>query len=100
MNGLVSVLKINQSLFERVVPFNQETDKLLLLDFTNNNLELADNILDDVRSFSAYINLKIENRSALYGIGGYGEHREVYNRSKVFDGKIPGEEPRRFHLGI
>ena len=36
----------------------------------------------------------------MYGIGGYGEYREVYSRSRVFDGTFPGEEPRRLHLGI
>ena len=100
MNELVSVLIVNQPLFEKVVPFNQEKDKLLLVDFTDKNPELTDDVLGDVRSFSTYINRKIENRGARYGIGGYAEHREVYGRSRVFDGKTPGEEPRRVHLGI
>ena len=34
------------------------------------------------------------------GIGGYGEHRTVYSRSRVFDPLKPGEEPRRLHLGV
>ncbi|MBO9684502.1 MAG: peptidoglycan DD-metalloendopeptidase family protein, partial [Flavisolibacter sp.] len=34
-----------------------------------------------------------------YGIGGYGEHRTIYRRSKVFD-SADGGEARRLHLGI
>ncbi|MFI5132300.1 MAG: peptidoglycan DD-metalloendopeptidase family protein [Chitinophagales bacterium] len=100
MDNLVSILKNNRSLFEKIVPFNSRKDGLLLLDFTAENPELTDNVLEDVRSLSAYINQKLENSRSLFGIGGYGEHREVYSKSKVFDAKAPGEEPRRFHLGI
>ena len=97
---LISLLKTNQAVFETVVPFDPGRNKLLLMDFTDNNKELTDEILDDTRTFTTYINTKLENNSALYGIGGYGEYRSVYCKSKVFDGKTPGEEPRRFHLGI
>jgi peptidoglycan LD-endopeptidase LytH len=96
---LISVLKANRSGFGRIVPFDPEKNKLLLLDFTDNNKELTDDIVNDTRIFSAYINRRLENEKARYGIGGYGEHRTVYNKSKVFDGKFPGDEPRRLHLG-
>jgi peptidoglycan LD-endopeptidase LytH len=100
MEDLISILRRYSSQFEKVVPFDRNADNLLLLDFTGGNPELTSNVLDDVRSFSAYINGKLHARNALYGIGGYAEHREVYSRSKVFDAKNPGEEPRRLHLGI
>jgi len=100
MNQLVEILKANQSSFETVVPFNPGKDRLLPLDFNRNNIELTDEILNDTRSFTDYINNKLREAKALYGIGGYNEYREVYSRSKVFDAAIPGEEPRRLHLGI
>src|SRR5258706_11901071 len=100
MGSLVSLLINNQSLFERIVPFDPEKDGLLLLDFTVSNAELTNDVFDDVRSFSRYISQKLDHGNARYGIGGYGEHREVYSRSKVFDGKTPADEPRRVHLGI
>jgi murein DD-endopeptidase MepM/ murein hydrolase activator NlpD len=100
MDKLISILKSEKPLFEPVVPFNPEKDKLSLFDFTASNKELTDEVLNDVRSFSEYINRKLEKAKARYGIGGYGEHREVYSRSKVFDGNTPGEEPRRLHLGV
>lgn len=97
---LISVLKKNQPGFDPVIPFVPQRDKFLLLDFTNNNKELTDDIMNDTKAFSGYINRILENKKARYGIGGYAEYRTVYNKSKVFDGKAPGEEPRRLHLGI
>jgi murein DD-endopeptidase MepM/ murein hydrolase activator NlpD len=100
MNQLISILETSQQAFGPVVSFDPVKNKLLLLDFTNANHELTEPILSDTRSFCAYINHKLENAGALYGIGGYGEYREVYSQSKVFDATIRGEEPRRLHLGI
>lgn len=98
MSDLVSILRSHT--FESVVPFDPSKDRLLLLDFTINNTELTDDILKDVRSFTGYVNHKLNNANVPYGIGGYDEHREVYSRSNVFDARVPGEEPRRLHLGI
>ena len=105
MNDLVSILNMNKAGFERVVPFDPASDKLLLLDFTGNNTELTDEVLDDVRAFSYYINNKLQSSHARYGIGGYAENRTVYRRSKIFNGSSSvwseGEdEPRSLHLGI
>jgi len=100
MNQLNEILKANQSSFEAVVPFNPGKDNLLLLDFTNKNIELTDEVLKDTRPFIDYINNKLREAKVLYGIGGYNEYREVYSRSRVFDAAVPGEEPRRLHLGI
>jgi peptidoglycan LD-endopeptidase LytH len=100
MIDLVSILQQHHSSFESVVPFNPLKDKLLLFDFTANNTELNDDILNDTRTSSDYIYHKLQNAKALYGIGGYNEYREVYSHSRVFDAASPGEEPRRLHLGI
>jgi len=97
---LIRVLQANKELFAGVVPFNPEKDKMLRLDFTNGNAELNEDIFSDLRTFSAYVNRKLEENNARYGIGGYDEHRTVYSASKVFDGKTEGDEPRRLHLGI
>ena len=97
---LISLLQSNQPGFASIVPFDPEKNKLLLLDLTENNKELTDEIMNDTRSFIDYINGKLESKKALFGIGGYGEHRTVYSKSKVFDARVPGEEPRRFHIGI
>jgi len=82
-----------------IVPFDPLTDKLLKLDFTEANTGLTDEVLKDTNLFSSYVNEQLVNARARYGIGGYDEHRTVYSRSKVFDSPVPGEEPRRLHLG-
>lgn len=81
-----------------VVLFNPVTDRLLSLDFTERNPELA-GLLQDTQGFISWVNQKLKAAGARYGIGGYGEHRTVYSSSAVFDPELPGEEPRRLHLG-
>ena len=81
----------------KVVDFNPVTDSLLPLDFTSNNTELSPDILTDTDSFSNWVDNKLSENNAIYGIGGYNEHRAIYSRSEHFDA---AEEPRRLHLGI
>ncbi len=86
--------------FHPVVQFDAGREKLLPLDFTEQNGELTADIIGDTGRFSEYIHGKLEGARAKFGIGGYAEHRTVYSRSRVFDAPVPGEEPRRLHLGI
>jgi peptidoglycan LD-endopeptidase LytH len=95
-----NIIRKNQRSFHRVVDFNPSKETLLPLDFTDNNTELNANILDDINAFSVYVERQLKGASAKFGIGGYAEHRTIYNRSRVFDGAHVGEEPRRLHLGI
>ena len=69
--------------FARVVPF-EEKDKLLLMDFTEKNKELTDDLVKDTNKFNQYINQKLGDARAKYGIGGYGENRTIYRRSEMF----------------
>src|SRR5687768_891155 len=89
----------HQPSFHAVVPFDPGKDKLLHLDFTENNRDLTKEIIEDTQKFTGYINKKLQAAGARYGIGGYGEHRAVYARSRHFDSPVAGEEPRRIHLG-
>ncbi len=98
-SSLSSILKKHQQAFHPVVLFDAAKDKLLALDFTSGNKELTDDMLSDTNKFTRWVNEKLINGNARYGIGGYNEHRTVYSISKVFDGDKPGEEPRRLHLG-
>lgn len=97
MKILEEILNDNCTSFHQVVPFLPAKDKLLQLHFTQENKELTEGILTSTELFTSYINSKLHSAGAKYGIGGYGEHRTIYSRSKVFDGV---DEPRRFHLGI
>jgi murein DD-endopeptidase MepM/ murein hydrolase activator NlpD len=105
--SLISLLKTNAGQFAPVVPFSSARDKLLPLDFTAANYELTAEVLQDTKLFTEYINRRLGNAGARYGIGGYAEHRTVYSRSKIFGvaevsstGRdSEGAEPRRLHLG-
>ncbi len=96
---LIQVLKKNQQQFHPVILFDIIKDKFLPLDFTVQNTLINDNILQDTKQFTGWVNRKLATAPARYGIGGYAEHRTVYSSSKVFDAEMPGEEPRRLHLG-
>ncbi len=84
-------LKLHINEFARVVPF-EEMDKLLLMDFTDKNKELTDEILLNTNLFIDYINGKLKAADAKYGIGGWNEHRTIYSRSKMF-GPSPTATP-------
>jgi murein DD-endopeptidase MepM/ murein hydrolase activator NlpD len=81
----------------KVVDFDADTDNLLLLDFTDNNTELTSGDIADTERFSDWVSHKLKQNNCLYGIGGYFEHRTIYNRGALFD---TDDEPRRLHLGI
>lgn len=89
-------LKVLKPLFHQVVPY-AENDKLVHLDFTENNNELTDTIVNDIELFIQYIKATLIRNNARYGIGGYNENRTIYRRSKLFDAD---DEPRTVHLGI
>jgi peptidoglycan LD-endopeptidase LytH len=112
---IITLLRKHQKDFYPVVPFDEGKDRLLQVDFTENNHELTDDILNDTSKFTTYINNKLAMANAKYGIGGYAEHRTLYRMSELFGsskvsslGEDPptgqaglgGIEPRRLHLGI
>ncbi|HVF96340.1 MAG TPA: hypothetical protein VM871_03420, partial [Flavisolibacter sp.] len=86
-------LKAHAGEFARVVPY-EVTDKLLLMDFTERNKELTDEILLDTNLFIQYINEKLKDAGARYEIGGWNEHRTIYRRSTIF-GPSPTTIPLR-----
>ncbi|MBN9379647.1 MAG: peptidoglycan DD-metalloendopeptidase family protein [Chitinophagaceae bacterium] len=96
-NNIREVLKEHQGTFHPVVPFDPQRDRLYPFDFTSDNKELRPEQIADTENFANYINQTLRAHGARYGIGGYGEHRTLYARSRHFD---TGEEPRRLHLGI
>jgi len=97
MKTFEQIIKSNASLIKKVVDFDASIDKLLPLDFTVSNTELTDEILDNTDIFSTWVNQKLKTNNAIYGIGGYNEHRTIYSRSIHFD---TAEESRRLHLGV
>ncbi|WP_235921203.1 peptidoglycan DD-metalloendopeptidase family protein [Foetidibacter luteolus] len=101
---LAGLLKKNQPSYHPVIPFNPAVDKLLLMNFTATNKNLTDDILNNLPLFSNYISQTLQEAGAVYGIGGYNEHRTIYKRSALFNAlqhSASGEsQDRRLHLGI
>ncbi len=95
----ISIIKKHQHSFHSIVSFDPKKDKLLALDFTENNQDLTAEIIENTEKFTAYIKQQLQTANCQLGIGGYAEYRTVYNRSRVFDADKPGAEPRRVHLG-
>jgi murein DD-endopeptidase MepM/ murein hydrolase activator NlpD len=93
------VIKFYTGGIHPVVPFNPAKDKLVLFDFSRNNKELPADITGNTDLFSEYVDKKLEEADASYGIGGYNEMRNFYDRSEVFNDDGTGE-PRRLHLGM
>lgn len=99
VHHFIRILKIHQSSFHPVVPFNPEKENLLPMDFSSSNTSFEPHIFSDTKKFTASIAEQLRTANARYGIGGYNELREVYSMSRVFDALNPEEEPRRLHLG-
>jgi murein DD-endopeptidase MepM/ murein hydrolase activator NlpD len=97
-NILQERLKAHSHTFHKLVDFNAVKEKLVHLDFTNTNKELGEIDLTNTETFSAYVEGKLKKEKAKFGIGGYNELRDLYERSIVFDSS--GVEPRRLHIGI
>jgi murein DD-endopeptidase MepM/ murein hydrolase activator NlpD len=94
---LENYIKSHPSEIGKVVDYNPATDHLLKFDFTASNTELRPEDVNDTDKFSNWINKKLKDNKARYGIGGYMEHRTLYARSELFNS---GDEPRRLHLGV
>lgn len=80
-----------------VMPQLQTPEKVCLLDFSPHNSELLAIDVADTVVFSQYVEKVLADKKALAGVGGYMEWREIYRRSRLFDGE--GED-RCIHLGV
>jgi len=83
--------------FHPVVNFEPGKDKLLPMDFSENNQELTATIYSHIDAFTRYIEQLLQANNSRYGIGGYNERRVIYAASTHFDDT---DEPRRLHLGV
>jgi murein DD-endopeptidase MepM/ murein hydrolase activator NlpD len=94
---LKNFIKTHPGKVGKVVDFNPKTDRLFKFDFTASNTELSPDDVNDTEKFSHWVNKKLTDNKAQYGIGGYMEHRTLYARSELFN---TTDEPRRLHLGV
>ncbi len=96
---LPHLLSKHQRSFHRVIDFVPGKHTLMSMDFTAKNKEITAAMLEDTDLFCNYIKTVLQKNNADFGIGGYGELRTVYNRSRLFDPERPGDEPRSLHIG-
>jgi len=94
---LETFLKNNSKLFTSVFSFSLADKKIFPLDLSVNNKELNDIDLFSVEELNAYIRKKVAEAKAEIAIGGYGEDRMIYRKSKHFGS---GNQARTFHLGV
>ena len=100
MKELSAALLRNRHSFHPLVSFDPQQDKLIKLDFSAGQTEQDPAIFSSTEVFSKWVDDKLKENGAIYGVGGYGELRSIYGLSNVFDAAIEGEEPRRFHIGM
>ena len=95
---LITVLQRHFTEFHPVVPVGPGI-RFIRFDFTRHNNWLPADVLTNTAVFSELVDHQLGSEKATYGIGGYAEHRTLYDRSAVFNADRPGDEPRRLHLG-
>lgn len=94
---LEDFLKENVKLFTSVFPFSIADKQQFQLDLSVDNHELNKIDLFSVEELNNYILKKVKAQKADLAIGGYGEDRMVYRKSKHFGA---GENARSIHLGV
>jgi peptidoglycan LD-endopeptidase LytH len=95
MSTLSALLKRHQVSYHPILSVHHEITRLRSLDLSQNNLQLPVFDAANDRSFFEWIEAQLQDVHFL--VGGYGELRNMYARSSLFDAK---DEPRRFHLGL
>ncbi|RFZ92190.1 peptidase M23 [Mucilaginibacter conchicola] len=94
---LAAYIKAHPHAFGKVVDVDLLRDKLYPLDLTISNTDLTAELVSDTAAFSQYVDERLAANKCRYAVGGYMEHRTIYNRSELFGTE---GEPRRLHLGV
>jgi len=91
-----NIILRNRHHFHQVLEFDPQKERLIRLDLSGWSKE----IFEDTEKFTRYVESELHHAKARFGIGGYGENRTLYSRSKLFGAGSEGGEPRTVHLGI
>lgn len=84
-NALENILQKHTENFHSVVEFDPSKEKLFVFDFTATNTEITAAEIVNTEKLSQYINNKLKQANAKYGIGGYNENRILYTKSQLFN---------------
>jgi murein DD-endopeptidase MepM/ murein hydrolase activator NlpD len=97
MDKLIQNIKEASGKGINVLDFQFMEQDILIPDLSDSNRELDTVDLDNAYEFGTWLNQKMATNSKKIAIGGYGEDRVVYKRSKHFG---QGPDSRSIHLGI
>lgn len=91
--NLAQLLEANRDSFHPVVPFTS-SDRIVLIDFAEENEAHADHILNDEDAFVSYMYKKLQDDEIKYVIGGYDMQTPTYRK------RLGSAEKSTIHLGI
>lgn len=97
MDKLIEILKKKAGSGISVLDLQYDQTDIYVPNLTESNPELENLDLDNAEEFGQWLTGKINANHAKIAIGGYGEDRVVYKRSKHFG---MGENARSIHLGV
>lgn len=80
------------------VALTMTAENTVQLDLSKSNRDPAFQAIHNIADFEKYLSAFLQNHRKEYGIGGYGEHRAIYQRFKHF--KSDQAPERDHHLGI
>jgi murein DD-endopeptidase MepM/ murein hydrolase activator NlpD len=96
---LSRLLMQHASRLRPVIPIDPVRHRMVSMDLSASNGRFVTEHFLDPNRFDAAVNAYLAEAGADFAYGGYGERREMYAVSAVFDGGVAAE-PRRLHLGI
>lgn len=96
INKLNAALRADRAVFKPVIPQEYLSSPPHIFDLTKNNPEVASLDVADTPAFADYINAVLQKSGCVWGLGGYGENRGVY-QSPLFQAQ---GEARSVHLAL
>lgn len=97
MDKLIQTIKETVGKGINVLDFQYTEQDIYIPDLSDHNRELDKIDIDNAEEFGTWLDHKLTESNKKIAIGGYGEDRVVYKRSKHFG---QGPDARSIHLGV
>ncbi|WP_289024070.1 peptidoglycan DD-metalloendopeptidase family protein [uncultured Salegentibacter sp.] len=86
--------------FTQVLDVNLKEEDYIIIDLSENNIELGKVDVSSSRAFSNYIAEYLNSFGKKVAFGGYSEVRKLYRRSELFTASEDEDSNRNIHLGL
>ena len=86
--------------FTQVLDVNLKEEDYIVIDLSENNIELGKVDVSSSRAFSNYIAEYLNSFGKKVAFGGYAEVRKLYRRSSLFTASEDEDSNRNIHLGL